>query len=146
MTLKEKLRVAKEKKEFKMLEDLILSENDVAGQGVIKEDVSYQYIIDIAFERQVLLKNEFDINVMKKRFESFISEIDDREGVVFCVTTKENVFFVRLEAGVIKINIDFFWSDERLYKKSQDRIFFHKEKNIGFTVLKGEYGLEVAEW
>ncbi|MDE1188714.1 MAG: hypothetical protein PW844_19990 [Pantoea sp.] len=146
MNLKEKLKVAKERNEFRVLKDLILSKNDIKEYEIIQEDIDYQAVIDIAFERQVLLKNECDARIMKKNFKSFVSGIDDNEDLTFCTSTIDNVFFIRLQAGIIKRNIDFFWGDERLYKNSQDRIFFSEKKNKGFTVLKSEYGLEVAEW
>lgn len=75
MNLKEKLKVAKERNEFRVLKDLILSKNDIKEYEIIQEDIDYQAVIDIAFERQVLLKNECDARIMKKILSHLFQEL-----------------------------------------------------------------------
>ncbi|WP_455816159.1 hypothetical protein [Pseudomonas cerasi] len=145
MNLREKLKEAQRKSELKNIKNLIITETHLQEKDINCNNIKYQRLIDIFYDKLTLKKDFFDTSSEMRYFEGFFSENLDEE-ITFMVKTKANVFFLSLPYISIRNNLVFFWDEDRILSQSDDKIFFNHSLSKGFIMLMSEYGVETALW
>jgi len=146
INLRDKLKEAKKNSELKVIKNLITLKTHIQVDDITCNNINYQEIIDISYDKMKLKKNHFDTTSERKNFESFFSENPDQEQISFMVKTKSSVFFLSLPCISIKNNLDFFWDKDNTLSQSDDKIFVKNDFSKGFVILKSEYGIETGSW
>ena len=145
--LKEKLKIAKQKKIKQIVKDDIIKVNALNLNDVDFIDIHYQkLILEIKEKGIYLIKNNHDINSQYGNYQKFIEQISSKEKVFLYCSGADMFFFVSVPSIAVKANPKYFWESHVLHCSWQSRFFIDSEKKYGFAALNGEYGIEVCQW
>ncbi|MGD8206421.1 hypothetical protein [Pantoea sp. FN0305] len=147
ITLKEKLKAAKQEKERNNIKDDVIKSNNLLINDVDFIEVPYQeMIIELEGKGLELQRDNHDVHSQYSNYQKFIERVPSEGNVFLYCSGKDMYYFISVSNRILKSNPKYFWESSLLHFSSQDRIFIDSKKKYGFAVLTGEYGIETCQW
>lgn len=146
ITLREKLKLAKKKSELKSIKKLISLETQLQETDITCNNIEYQTIINISYDKLTLIKDCFDMTAEKEVFVSFFTENFTQEKICFMVKKQCNIFFLSLPYFTFENNLAFFWDEDNTLNQSNEKIFITDDLSKGLVILMSEHGIEPGSW
>ena len=146
-TLGERLKNATQDAEKKRILKSIADAFHFDGDKVAFCDLEFNNVISCldkkSFERMDLSVSDESVFI---RFECFLKGLQSVGDVLFCVTTQDNFYCLKLSVSFLKNKPDYFWKIKGCNHGLSDCILIEENGSFGFVNLYTEYGYELYEW
>lgn len=147
VTLKEKLKIAKNKKQKKIIIKEICDELLICDSDVSFVDVSYNDLLAPLFGHDVQSIG-FEINdeLLFDRFVCFLNERCVSGDAYFYILKDDSYHVIRINISYFISNPAFFWRLKGGSNGKSDCILVSVNETFGFCKLYTEYNYELVEW
>lgn len=147
VTLKERLKVAKNEKQKKIIIKDICDEILICDSDVSFVDVSYNDLLSPLCGHDVQsIGFEVDDKLLFDRFVCFLNEKRVSGDAYFYISKEDSYHVIKVNISYFISNPDFFWRLKGGNNGKSDCILVSVNGTFGFCKLYTEYNYELVEW